>query len=480
MKSFFILLLLCSSGWVLAQEQKDTTSVFKKRVLENTEIDILTSVYTQDGNNSSVTGGIGSEKLEDYATNINVSIPLNDDDILSITAKISAYTSASSNNANPFNRTGEDGEYEEEEGGDEGFRFGSPWVEISGASITDVWSNVSLGYSHSSDDRNTILTANASVSREYDYSSVGFGGGITKLSNSKNTEVGISASVFLDNWRPVYPIENWASNNVGGNLNSGFFAGRDILDANGAVIDKNGANRWQPINNTLIQDNGRNTFVLSLNFSQILNKNSQISFSSDITYQKGWLANPLNRVYFADRDNFFIGNPSSIPNYTSASNQDVFQLADDIERLPSNRLKVPIGVRYNYYINEFLIVRTYYRYYFDTWGINSNTFNIELPIKLGEKFTLYPNFRFYNQTAVDYFGSFEQLLSTSNFYTSDYDLSKFTSNQFGSGIKYTDKLTKGHLGKFRLKNISLNYNYYKRNTGLKAHIVTFGTKFIIE
>ncbi len=458
----------------------DSTKIFKKRVLENAEIDILTSFYTQDGNNASVTGGIGSEKLEDYATNISIAIPLNDDDVLTIDATISAYSSASSNNTNPFNRTGEDGEYEEDEDDeDEIFRFGSPWVELSSAS-SDVWTNISVSYSHSTDDRNTIVNLNGSFSNEYDYNSIGFGGGITKLFNKKNTELGINATVFLDQWKPVYPIEISSSHNTDGDLNSGFFTDLDILDQGGNIIDKNGSNVWKPINNTLIEDKGRNTYSLSLRFSQILNKNMQFAIFIDPTVQLGWLSNPLQRVYFSDVDNFYIGNASSIPNYTNSSNQDVFQLADDIERLPDNRLKIPVGFRLNYYVNEFIVIKTYYRYYFDDWGINSNTFNIEMPIKIGDKFTLYPNYRFYNQTAADYFAPFEQNLSTSNFYTSDFDLSKFNSNQFGLGIKYTDILTSGHLWKFRLKNVSLNYNYYERNTGLKAHIISLGTKIIFE
>ena len=272
-------------------------------------------------------------------------------------------------------------------------------------------------------------------------------------------------------------VRDWHQN---GNLNSDFFNGVPILDAYGNPIDKNGTYVWKPLNNYLINDKGRNTYSFSLGFSQILSKRMQFSIFSDITYQTGWLSNPMQRVYFADKDNFYIGNASSIPNYTSPSNQDVFQLADDIERLPDNRLKIPIGLRLNYYVNEFLVIKSYYRYYFDDWGVNSNTFNIELPIKIGDKFTLYPNYRFYNQTAANYFAPFDELLSTSAFYTSDFDLSKFNANQFGLGLKYTDILTKGHIWKFRLKNITLNYNYYERSTGLKAHIVSLGTKIIFD
>ena len=76
--------------------------MFKKRVLESTEVDFLASYYDQDGTHSAVSGGIGSEKLNDFATNIVVAMPLNDDDVLTVDLGLSAYSSASSSNINPF------------------------------------------------------------------------------------------------------------------------------------------------------------------------------------------------------------------------------------------------------------------------------------------------------------------------------------------------------------------------------------------
>ena len=82
--------------------QQDSTSVYKKRVLETAEVELLSSYYTQKGNNASVTGGIGDEKLTDVTPTIVISLPLNADDVLTIDAGISSYTSASSSNLNPF------------------------------------------------------------------------------------------------------------------------------------------------------------------------------------------------------------------------------------------------------------------------------------------------------------------------------------------------------------------------------------------
>ena len=188
----------------------------------------------------------------------------------------------------------------------------------------------------------------------------------------------------------------------------------------------------------------------------------------------------MQRVYFSDVENYFIGNASHINNYTSPENRSVFQLADDIERLPSTRFKLPVGMRFNYYINETFVLRSYYRYYFDDWGISSHTASVELPIKISQKFTLYPSYRYYTQTAADYFNTFDNHLSTSEFYTSDYDLSGFDANQFGFGISYTDIFTKARLWKLGLKSIDVNYNHYKRSTGLTANYFAAGFKFVLD
>ena len=481
--SILLFLLFCVTFSFGQTKVKDSTTTYKKRVLETTEVDFLMSYYSQKGNHASVTGGIGNEKLTDITPTFVVAIPLNADDVLTVDAGISAYTSASSSNLDPFDASGASGgEYDDDDGGGTASSVtGSPWVASSGASSGDVWGSINLNYSHSSDDRNSIWSANAGFAAEYDYTSVGFGGGYTKLFNKQNTELSIKGQVYLDTWSPKYPTEIDSYNEADQNLNNGFFANINILDQAGQIIDKNGPQAWSPFNTTLIQDKARNTYSLSLSWSQIINRNAQFSLFFDLVQQQGWLANPMQRVYFADRDNYYVGNAASIPNYTTPQNTDVFHLADDIERLPDTRFKIPIGARFNYFINESIALRTYYRYYFDDWGVNSHTASIELPIKLGEsKFTLNPTYRFYNQTAADYFAPYETHVSTSAFYTSDYDLSKFNSHQYGLGLRYTDVFTKFKILGFGLKSFDSKYSLYNRSDGLKAGIISTGFKFILD
>ena len=435
MRNIWILLFCFFSALAGAQETAEEEG-FKKRVLENTEVEFLTSLYSQDGDNAAVSGGIGTEKLTDFTPTIVVSIPLNDDDVLSIDGGISAYTSASSSNIDPW----------------DGSKPADPFTASSGASSSDIWANLNGTYSHSSDDRNRIWTAKVSFSSEYDYLSFGFGGSYAWLFNDKNTEVGVNASVYLDTWNTIYPYELRPFEKNGDGLGNGLFL--DIL----------GAGVYDPSFSEFDSKN-RNSYAVGLNFSQILSKNLQASLSLDLVQQEGLLSTPFQRIYFADKEDFYIEN---------------FQLADDVEQLPDTRSKIAVGGRLNYFLNAMFVIRTYYRYYADDWGINSNTAKIEVPIKISQNFTVYPSYRYYDQTGADYFAPYETHLSTEEFYTSDYDLSEFYANQYGFGILYTDIFTNFHIWQFGLKSAEIKYNYYQRNTGLTAHLFSGGVQFIME
>ncbi len=406
--------------------QSDATA-YKKRVLETTEIDLLFSYYGQDGTNAAVTGGQGTEELTDATSSIVVSIPMNADDVLTVDVGISAYSSASSSNVNPF-----DGNIANP---------ASPFSASSGASRSDVLAHFNPSYQHSSDDRNSVWSGNAYVASEYDYFSLGIGGGYTHLFNEKNTELSISGNVFFDKWNPQYPVE----------LRNGFFDSRIV-----------GNGTYSP-NFEVFVDENRNSYSLSLGLSQVLGKRLQGSVFADVVLQNGLLSTPFQRVYFGDTESFFIED---------------FQLADDVERLPDTRLKIPIGARLNYYLGDRFVVRTYYRFYYDDWGITAHTLSLEIPIKLSDAFTLYPSYRYYTQQAADYFYAKETALSTFDLYTSDYDLSEFSAHQYGMGLRYKDIFTRAKLFGFGFKSVDLRLNKYDRSDGLDSFIISLGTTFV--
>ncbi|PPK86203.1 uncharacterized protein DUF3570 [Neolewinella xylanilytica] len=240
--------MLCSCAAFAQEVTPPTAETYKKRVLEAAELQVLTSYYQQDGDNAAVTGGRGTEKLTDVHPTVILALPLNADDVLTASFGVSAYTSASSSNVDPF-----DG------GGGEP----SPFQASSGASGSDVWINGTVTYAHSSDDRNNIVSGTLSFSNEYDYRSFGFGGSFTRLMNEQNTELTVHGSAYLDNWKIIYPIE---------------LRGRDDL----------------------LDESGRNSYNLGLNLSQLLSRKAQGMLSVDLVRQEGLLSTPFQRVYFAD------------------------------------------------------------------------------------------------------------------------------------------------------------------------------------
>ncbi len=453
---------MCAAFLYTSAQNQDSTQVYKKKVLDNTEVDFLMSLYKQDGDRSAVGGGVGNEEITDFTPTIVVSLPLNDDDVLTIDAGISAYTSASSSNINPF---------------DNGKTIaGTPWIASSGASRSDVLASLHVDYSHSSYDRNFIWGANVGLSNEYDYTSIGFGGSITRLFNEKNTEIGIKGNVYLDKWRPIYPKELSEYAEFGNSfLSKGYFNGVDVLNQNGMAT-----NSYSPSAFASISDDSRNSYSVSFFLSQILSQRLQAALFFDLVRQNGLLSTPYHRIYFADRPNFYIGDASYIPVYTTPQNTGVYQLADDIERLPSSRFKIPIGARLNYYMSETFVLRTYYRYYTDDWDLNAHTVNVDLPIRLNQRFSLTPSYRYYTQNAVKYYAPYETHLSTEQYYTSDPDLAKFNSNQYSIAFNYNDLFNDFHISKLRLKNANIKYSHYDRSDGLKANIVSLGFKFIFQ
>ena len=423
--SHTLFLIFAATLALWSQEEK---SNYTKSVLEKVSVQTLFSYYTQEGNNAAVTGGEGTEALTNAAPTMVVQIPIGADGILTVDTGLSAYTSASSSNVNPFDGKSADA---------------SPWVASSGPSSSDVLAHFNPSYAHFSEDRNTIYNASLGVSKEYDYQSLGFGVGVSKLYNEKNTELGLNLQVYMDKHDPQYPIE----------LRTGFF--NSNIRGDGAYTNAFAA----------FSQTKRNTYALSFNMTQILTEKIQASLFIDVVMQEGLLSSPLQRVYFADKSDFYI---------------DAFQLADNVERLPFYRYKYPVGARFNYYVSDAIILRSYARYYIDSWGVSGLTAEIEMPISLGMNWAVYPSFRHYNQTAADYFYPKEMALSTDEYYTSDFDLASFSSQQWGFGLRYRDVLSQFSLWKVGLKSVELRYIHYNRSNGLSFDQTALGLNFDID
>jgi hypothetical protein len=375
-----------------AQVADIDSSLYKKRKLKLDEINLVTSYYSQDGNNSAVTGGVGTEQLTDNSNLVELRFvkkgAYGRSQLLNFQVGVDAYSSASSDKIDP--------------------------ATISSPSKSDRRIYPSVTYSLRNDSTRQTIGFIGYYSHEYDYTSFSPGINYSKFSKDKNREFSVRAQAFFDTWKIILPIEL----------------------------------RHDP--NVVIPDNKRNSFSTSFIYSSVINRRAQFSALLDLAYQNGLLSTPFHRVYF--------------------TNDEL-----RVEKLPSTRFKIPFGVRLNYFLGDRFVIRSFYRFYYDTWNMIANTVSIEAPIKITPFLSVGPVYRFYTQTAADYFAPYKQHLPTEEFYASDYDLSAFSSHLVG--VNFRAVSASGIMGIKKWNSIDVRYSYYYRTTGLTAHTVALAFKF---
>jgi hypothetical protein len=146
-----------------------------------------------------------------------------------------------------------------------------------------------------------------------------------------------------------------------------------------------------------------------------------------------------------------------------------------MENLPGNRFKLPLGFRANYFLGDKIIIRSYYRFYHDDWGLTAHTAEIEVPLKISPFISISPFYRFYSQSAIRYFAPYKLHTADNHYYTSNYDFSKFTSNFFGAGIRLEP--VKGVFSKQHFNMIELRYGHYQKNVQLNSDIISINLRF---
>jgi len=391
--------ILASHAQTKEQPVKDTTN-YQSRKLTLDEVNFVSAYYHQNGNNSAVTGGIGTENLTDFANTLDVQLSKltnnGHKNTYLFELGVDHYTSASSDKIDPNS--------------------------ISSASRQDTRVYPSLNWTNSNVNTGNAFGFSGSYSHEFDYQSFGGGFNLTRLSTDKNTQFDFKLQAFLDTWKVILPVE----------LRPPGYGSGSNRDSR--PVD------YKP----------RNSFSTSFSLSQVINTRFQALFVVEPSYQKGLLATEYQRDYFTDG-------------------------SERIEHLPESRYKLPVGVRFNYFIDDHFIIRTFYRYYMDNWGIRAHTAEIEVPIKFTSFVSVSPYYRYNNQEGTRYFTPYGEHSPTAIYYTSDYDLSTMHSNFIGANIRLSPP--NGVFGIQQLNSLELRYGHYMRSTGLNSDIVTLALKF---
>ncbi len=239
--------LVFSALYLKAQEQD---SVFKKTTLDKTEIDFLYNQYIQNGDNSAITGGIGTEKLSVYSPGIVYKKTFKERNTFVFKGGVDVISSASTDNID-FN--------------------------VSSASSIDTRSYFNINYGQRLKNENIIISGGTGLSIESDYASLPLTVGLIYRSKDQMRTYSFNLFAFIDDLR-------W------GRLDSEFRRPETLI-----YPEELRYKRWFNIHN-------RYSYNFKFGFTQVINKRNLLGIYPEFIYQNGLLSTPFHRVYFNNGD----------------------------------------------------------------------------------------------------------------------------------------------------------------------------------
>jgi hypothetical protein len=417
-----------------SQSAPKDTSAYKSKPLKLDEVELVSSYYNQTADKSAVSGGqtgpLGDADVTDLSNGVEI--------------KFIGWDAKGRKNS----LTG-------------GFGFdhhtaaSQAYVDSNGKAKNDGSRLYpTLDWTIENAKKGTGFGIGAYYSAEHDYyHSIGLNTSFSKKTHN-NGEFSVKLSGYWDQIKMIYPSELIPVDSTLTTSTISTDSTVYITSASGRTEAITYSSTGQIIStsksHSKLPSSARDSYSASFAFTQVINSRMQGTILLDLAYQSGYLGLPFHRVYFADS--------------TRAK----------VEKLPSERFKVPIGFRLNYFLGDNIIIKTYYRFYIDSWGLKSHTASIEVPVKITPFFSVSPFYRYYIQTAVNYFAPYQAHTPADQYYTSNYALSAFSANFYGVGFRLAPP--KGILDK-HFNSLEIRYGHYTETTDLVSNVISLDLKF---
>lgn len=244
-------------------------------------------------------------------------------------------------------------------------------------------------------------------SYEQDYGALGYNTTYLKDTNDKHTTLAAGVGVSLD---LVFPSggtpEPLTNINDPSNQNSG--------DEDGEEEGEGGEG---------LDGKFKGTFDVLFGITQILNRYALMQLNYSHSFVRGYLTDPYKVVSVVDSNT---GEPALTPTTTNG-----IYLTE--KRPDSRDTNV---VYWKSVVNIFGdVLRLSYRYFWDDWGIKSNTIDATYRFDIGDKFYIEPHYRYYTQTAADFYRhSIRNNEPLPDYVSADYRLAEFDGETIGIKI----------------------------------------------
>jgi len=308
-----------------SQSSADSTYEYHSPDLKLEEVNLVTNYYSQTGNHSAITGGVGTQQVTDVSNIVELKYirwGMMDRKItMDFDLGIDHHTAAS-----------------------------SAYVSKSGASKTGgTRVYPSANWQMENNEKRTTFGLGAALSFEYTYHSYSVNAIYSKHSIDKNSEFSAKANIFMDAVKLVYPSE--------------------LRPVTSAVTSASSGGGSSPN----IPSKLRSTFATAFTFSHVINKNMQVALIGDVVAQGGYLGLPFHRIYFSDKSVGVERLPNSrfkLPlgvrfNYFAGDKvifQTYYRYYIDSWGISAHTASIEAAVK----ITPFLSVSPFYRYYTQT------------------------------------------------------------------------------------------------------------------
>ncbi|HUT41508.1 MAG TPA: porin [Gammaproteobacteria bacterium] len=168
---------------------------------------------------------------------------------------------------------------------------------------------------------------------------------------------------------------------------------------------------------TFSEDVRRHNYRLGL--SQVITKDMILEANYEGITDEGLLRNPY-------REYRFLIDPLNPDAGTSWAS----------EMYPSTRTSSAVTLRSKYYLPWRAALSGEYRFFADTWGIDAHTLKFGYTHPLSGGWQVEGTYRYYTQTAADFYSDLFPFAGSQNFLARDKELSTFTSNTLGAKLSY--------------------------------------------
>lgn len=339
----------------------------------------------------------------------NATKTFEDDEVLNLKLTVDALTGASANgavaqpNVQTFTRPSGNGQYEVNAGDtplDDTFR--DTRVQLNGQ-----WTQLVAP--------NYTASGGVHISKEYDYLSLGVNSNIAFDFDRKNSTVSVGFSYFQDTFNPEGGIPKPFSS---------------MLIADSSLPDWD--DEFAKTRNN--SEDTKTTTDILLGFTQVINRRMITQFNYSYSIVDGYLTDPFKVISVVDGS-------------TGLTEDNIY------ESRPDSRVKQSLYAQSLYHF-ENSVLDVSYRYMWDDWQIKSHTIDSRFKIFLGDMFGtqsyLQPHFRFYQQSAAEFYQPFLiEGAALPTHASADYRIGEMTT--FTVGLKYGLLVNNGHELSFRLE-----------------------------